>query len=37
MILHQGRKQHKIKVLLDIGCSVVLINQETVALLKLPL
>jgi len=37
MILHQGGKQHKIKGLLDTGCSVLLINQETVAQLELPL
>ena len=37
MILHQGGKQHKIKVLLDTGCSVPLINQETAVPLKIPL
>ena len=37
MILHQGGKQYRIKVLLDTGCSVPLINQETTARLKLPL
>jgi len=37
MILHQGGKQHRIKTLLDTGCSVPLINRETAARLELPL
>ena len=30
MILHVGKKEHPIRVLLDTGCSVALLNQQTV-------
>ena len=30
MILHHGQKTHQVKVLLDTGCAIALINQETV-------
>jgi len=30
MLLHQGKRTHRVKALLDTGCSVALINQETV-------
>ena len=30
MLLHQGHKKHQVQVLLDTGCSVALINQQTV-------
>jgi len=30
MILHMGEKKHQIQVLLDTGCSVALLNQQTV-------
>ena len=30
MLLHLGKKKHPIWVLLDTGCSVALLNQQTV-------
>jgi len=30
MLLYQGDKQHTVKALLDMGCSITLINQQTV-------
>ena len=30
MILYMGGKKHHIRVLLDTGCSIVLLNQQTV-------
>jgi len=29
MMLHEGEKRHRIKVLLDTGCSIALINERT--------
>jgi len=37
MILHQGKNQHQIQVLLDTGCSVPLLNNETTRHLQIPL
>jgi len=30
MVLHQGKKKHPIRTLLDTGCSVALINKQMV-------
>jgi len=30
MILHQGAEKHQIRVLLDTGCSIALLNDQTV-------
>jgi len=37
MILEKGGKDNRVKVLLDTGCSIPLINQKTVEKLGLPL
>jgi len=37
MILHLGKKQHPVQVLLDTGCSIPLINQQMAARLQIPL
>jgi len=37
MVLHHGIKQHTVRMLLDTGCSVPLINQKTAAKLQIPL
>jgi len=37
MILHLGEEKHPVQVLLDTGCSVPLINQQTAARLQIPL
>jgi len=37
MVLHQGKSTHPVRVLLDTGCSIPLINQETVTRLRIPL
>jgi len=37
MVLHQGISTHPVKVLLDTGCSIPLINQEMAARLRIPL
>jgi len=37
MILHLGEEKHPVQVLLDTRCSVPLINQQTAALLQIPL
>ena len=35
MVLHQGGKKYLVRVLLDTGCSIPLINQQTVARLEI--
>jgi len=35
MCLHQGEAKHGVRVLLDTGCSIALINEKTVRQLKL--
>jgi len=35
MILHQGSKKHQIKTLLDTGCLIALINEQTIKRLGL--
>jgi len=37
MVIHEGGKQHPVKVLLDTGCSIALINQDTAKRLQIPL
>jgi len=37
MVLHEGGKQHTVRVLLDTGCSIALINQDTAKRLQIPL
>jgi len=37
MVLHEGRRQHPVKVLLDTGCSIALINQDTAKRFQIPL
>ena len=37
MVLHEGGKKHTVKVLLDTGCSIALINQGTTKKLQIPL
>jgi len=37
MVLHEGGKKHTVKVLLDTGCSIALINQDTAERLQIPL
>jgi len=37
MVLHEKEKKHTVKVLLDTGCSIALINQETARRLQIPL
>jgi len=35
MMVHQDKSKHPVRVLLDTGCSIALINEETVKRLKL--
>jgi len=37
MVIHKGERQHPVKVLLDTGCSIALINQDTARRLQIPL
>jgi len=37
MVIHEGERQHPVKVLLDTGCSIALINQDTARRLQIPL
>jgi len=37
MVIHEGGKQHPVKVLLDTSCSIALINQDTAKRLQIPL
>jgi len=37
MLLHVGQKKHRVQVLLDTGCSVPLVNQETARTLQIPM
>jgi len=37
MVIHEGGNQHPVKVLLDTGCSIALINQDTAKRLQIPL
>jgi len=37
MVIHEGGRQHPVKVLLDTGCSIALINQDTAKKLHIPL
>jgi len=36
MVLHHDQHRHQVKVLLDTGCSVALINQQTIKKLGIP-
>jgi len=35
MIIHQGKSKHPVRVLLDTGCSIALVNERTVERLKI--
>ena len=35
MLLHQGETKHEVRVLLDTGCSIALVNEKTVRQLKM--
>jgi len=35
MIIHQGKSKHPVRVLLDTGCSIALVNEKTVERLKI--